>query len=127
MAASKRRERRLWDTYAFGVFRVQPTVRGVFGDPKARLVSLVRRSKKQHAGAAQGYNRVGTTEEPVGCETCRVGIRGCTWSSKFAGYFVEAPPKRSGSSWRFWRTTRFTPSGLPIMWGGVAARRPSKT
>src|SRR5262245_51092038 len=57
MAASKRRERRLWDTYAFGGFRVQPTVRGVFGNPKARLVSLVRRSKKQHAGAAQGVQQ----------------------------------------------------------------------
>src|SRR5215813_14673476 len=51
MAASKRRERRLWDTYAFGGFRVQPTVRGVFGDPKARLVSLGTAVKKTACGS----------------------------------------------------------------------------
>jgi hypothetical protein len=93
MATSKKRVRRLWDTYAFSGFRVQPTVRGVFGDPKARIVSLVRRSKKRHAGAAREYNGVGTTEEHVGYETCHVGIRGCTWSSKFAGSFVETAAK----------------------------------
>ena len=33
-------------------FRPTPTVRGVFGEPKARIVSLIRRSKKQPAAAA---------------------------------------------------------------------------
>ena len=39
------------DAYAFPGFRPQPTVRGVFGDPKARVVTLVRRSKKRSAAA----------------------------------------------------------------------------
>ena len=45
MATSTKRMRRLWDAYAFPGFRPQPTVRGVFGDPKARVIILERRSK----------------------------------------------------------------------------------
>jgi hypothetical protein len=43
--AGKRR-RRLWDTYCFPGFRPEQTVRGIFGDPKARVITLKRRSKK---------------------------------------------------------------------------------
>jgi len=32
MATSTKRKRRLWDAYAFPMFRPQPTVRGVFGE-----------------------------------------------------------------------------------------------
>src|SRR5215471_7019210 len=66
MAASKRRERRLWDTYAFGGFRVQPTVRGVFGDPKARLVSLVRRSKNSMRELHKGTTGLVRPKNPLG-------------------------------------------------------------
>src|SRR5439155_18268128 len=38
--------RRLWDAYRFPGFRPAPTVIGIFGDPKARVLPLVRRSKK---------------------------------------------------------------------------------
>jgi len=38
MANSAKRQRRLWDAYAFPGFRPQSTVRGVFGDPKARVI-----------------------------------------------------------------------------------------
>ena len=40
------RYRRLWDTYRFPGFRPLHTVRGIFGDPKARVIRLVRRGKK---------------------------------------------------------------------------------
>jgi hypothetical protein len=46
MANSSKRRRRLWDTYTFPGFRPQPTVRGIFGDPKARLITLARRANK---------------------------------------------------------------------------------
>src|SRR5258708_34639963 len=46
--AGKRR-RRLWDTYCFPGFRPEKTVRGIFGDPKARVITLKRRSKKRPA------------------------------------------------------------------------------
>jgi transposase len=45
MARASNRHRRLWDTYSFAGFRPQPTVRGIFGDPKARIIALKRRSK----------------------------------------------------------------------------------
>ena len=43
------RKRRLWDAYAFPGFGPETTVRGIFGDPKARIVRLKRRSKKRAA------------------------------------------------------------------------------
>ena len=49
MANSAKRQRRLWDAYAFPGVRPQPTVRGIFGDLKARVITLVRRSKKRSA------------------------------------------------------------------------------
>jgi hypothetical protein len=65
MANSSKRRRRLWDTYTFPGFRPQPTVRGIFGDPKARLITLARRAKKRPAGAVGGFIWVGTTGVPV--------------------------------------------------------------
>jgi hypothetical protein len=43
MTISAKRHRRLLDVYRFAGFRPQATVRGVFGDPKARVITLVRR------------------------------------------------------------------------------------
>lgn len=36
----------LLDAYRFGGFRAKAGLRGIFGDPKARVITLVRRSKK---------------------------------------------------------------------------------
>jgi transposase len=46
MAKSGKRQRRLSDGYSFAGFRALETVRGVFGDPDVRMVTLDRRSKK---------------------------------------------------------------------------------
>lgn len=43
--------RRLWDAYRFPGFRPGPTVVGVFGDRRARVISLRRRGKKTACGA----------------------------------------------------------------------------
>jgi len=61
MANSAKRLRRLWDAYAFPGFRPQPTLRGVFVDPKARVITLVRRSKKHVAAAVVARIAAGTT------------------------------------------------------------------
>src|SRR5260370_29733441 len=61
MARTAKRRRRLWDTYWFPGFRPQPTVHGIFGDPKARVITLNRRSKKRAAGAAVMSRWAGTT------------------------------------------------------------------
>src|ERR1700730_13370955 len=50
MTRTAKRPRRLWDAYSFPGFRPEPTVQGVFGDPKARVIRLNRRSKKRRAG-----------------------------------------------------------------------------
>src|SRR5437870_13191367 len=52
---------RLWDTYCFSGFRPEPTLRGIFGDPKARVITLNRRSKKQPAGAVVASRWAGTS------------------------------------------------------------------
>src|SRR5207247_2500347 len=46
MARTAKRRRRLWDAYSFPGFRPQPTVRGIFGDPKARVITLHRRLRR---------------------------------------------------------------------------------
>ncbi len=62
MANSAKQRRRLWEAYAFPGFRPQSTVRGVFGDPKARVIVVVRRSKKRSAVAVVERTGAGTTD-----------------------------------------------------------------
>ena len=57
-----KRQRRLQDAYRFAGFRPLAAIRGVFGDPKARVITLVRRSKKQSVVPAAKRIRGGTTE-----------------------------------------------------------------
>src|SRR5258708_35766611 len=71
MARTAKRRRRLWDTYWFPGFRPQPTVHGIFGDPKARVITLNRRSKKRAAGAAVMSRWAGTTGKFGGCGVFR--------------------------------------------------------
>ena len=85
MANSLKRQRRLWDTYSFLGFRPEPTVRGAFGDPKASLITLVRRANKRLAGAAGGLIRVGTTGVYGGFAICRAVTRASFWRSRSGG------------------------------------------
>src|SRR5271169_6578810 len=76
------KRRRLLDAYQFPGFRPMEEVRGVFGDPHARIVTLVRRSKKRLAARAEESIPGGTiasfgelgTFRPAGC--------GYSWSSR---------------------------------------------
>jgi hypothetical protein len=69
---SAKRKRRLWDAYAFPGFRPLPTVRGVFGDPKTRVITLKRRSKKRSAAAADKCIGAGTSDARAGFAICPV-------------------------------------------------------
>ena len=89
MANSTKRKRRLWDAYTFPGFRPQPTVRGVFGDPKARVITLVRRSKKRFAAAALGCTLAGTTGAGGRYAICPVATRASTWKSKYGVCSVD--------------------------------------
>jgi hypothetical protein len=74
---------RLPDTYRFPGFRPVAVVRGLFGDPKARIVSLQRRRKKRPVASAANRSGPITTASSVGSATCRAATRACTWSSRF--------------------------------------------
>ncbi len=80
-----RTPRRLEDTYRFPGFRPRATVRGVFGDPKVRILPLQRRGKKHSVGrVAVGIARF-TTTRSVGFGICPVATRVSTWKSPFGG------------------------------------------
>jgi len=74
MANSTKRQRRLSDAYAFDGFRPQPTVRGIFGDPKARVIALLRRSKKQSAATVDEHRWAGTTGARGGFAICPLAV-----------------------------------------------------
>src|SRR4029077_5300471 len=88
MARTARRCLRLWDAYCFPGFRPEPTVRGIFGDPKARVIGLNRRSKKRHAAVAVACRWAGTIARFAGCAICRVATRGFSWNWRCASSTV---------------------------------------
>src|SRR6266496_1316750 len=75
MTRTAKRSRRLWDAYCFPGFRPEPTVCGVFGDPKARVIRLSRRSKKRLAAVAVASRWGGTIARCGVCAICRVATR----------------------------------------------------
>ncbi|MGD9897430.1 MAG: hypothetical protein AB7T14_10200, partial [Candidatus Methylacidiphilaceae bacterium] len=54
-------KKRLLDAYRFAGFRPLEAIKGVFGDPHARVVTLARRSKKRSAVCAGARTQAGTT------------------------------------------------------------------
>ena len=75
-----RRKRRLQETYKQkGGFKPGSTVRGIFGLPRARVIQLTRRQKKQRAECADdGMERI-TTSGFGEFGTWAVAIRMCIW------------------------------------------------
>lgn len=88
--ATLRKHKRLLDAYRFAGFRPRDEVRGIFGDSVARVVTLVRRSKKQSARNVAERTRVGTIARRGVFEICPVGIHGSIWNSKSDEFFVGA-------------------------------------
>jgi len=74
--------KRLWDAYRFAGFRPSPTVRGIFGDPKARVIRLQRRGKKRDVVSVATSRTVGTIAGCAECATCLVETPGFTWRWK---------------------------------------------
>ena len=70
--------RRLIDAYAFPGFRPLSSVHGIFGDPKARVITLVRRSKKLSAEVAERAASRGTTVADGRYATYRQVTSACT-------------------------------------------------
>ena len=76
------------------------TVKGVFGDPKTRVFTVARRSKKQRAASAVGYIAAGTTARLVGCGICPAPTRASIWKSK-CGAFAANLWQREARKARF--------------------------
>jgi len=57
--ATLRKHKRLFDAYRFAGFRPQEEVRGIFGDPMACVITLLRHSKKQSARNAVEWRKLG--------------------------------------------------------------------
>jgi hypothetical protein len=83
MANSSKRKRRLWDAYAFPGFRPQSAVRGIFVDPKARIITLKRGSKKRRAAVAVEYTADGTTDARGWFAISRVATGASFWRSRY--------------------------------------------
>jgi hypothetical protein len=73
MAKSVKR-RQLADAYTFPGFRPLQRVQGMFGDPSARLITLVRRGKKRSAAPAVRRIAAGTTDGNDGYGICPAPI-----------------------------------------------------
>jgi len=87
------RHKRLLDAYRFAGFRPLELVRGVFGDSSARVITLVRRSKKQSARCVAEHTLAGTIARGGASAICPAATRGSIWSSRFAGFSVDAAAK----------------------------------
>lgn len=78
---SRHTPRRLADTYRFPGFRPSSTVHGIFGDPKARVVRLLRRGKKRAVGSVDAGRGPSTTTRcarirDLSCGDTRVYLEG---------------------------------------------------
>jgi hypothetical protein len=83
-----KRTKQLCDAYRFEGFRPRKTLRGWFGDPLARIITLQRRGKKRFVEDVGKFFGVFTTERRGWSGTSHVGIIGFTWKWKFGGWNV---------------------------------------
>jgi hypothetical protein len=84
---------RLWDLYRFPGFSPEHTLSGIFGDPRARVITLKRRGKKRSVAPVVGFTTPSTTGRSAGFATCPVERCGFIWPWRFAGSFVEGAGK----------------------------------
>ena len=72
-------KRNLLDEYRHPGCRPKAEIRGVFGDPYARVIRLERTQKKQSAAPVGQCIGAITTRSLGGCGIYRAGMRGSTW------------------------------------------------
>ena len=88
-----RKLKRLWDVYRFPGSFPEHIFSGIFGDPRVRVITLVRRGKKQFAAPAVAVITLITTERDAGFATCPAGICGSIWTWRSAVCFAESAGK----------------------------------
>ena len=92
MAISPKRKR-LLDAYRFPFFRPLEKIRGIFGDSKARIITLVRRSKKRSATPVAERTPLGTTRGFGEFATSPAATHASIWRSRFDGCCVGTAAK----------------------------------
>lgn len=85
-----RKKKSLTDTYRFPGFRPDPQVRGCFGDPKARILRLVRWGKKRSAARAGDHIGRFTIARRVTFGICHVEILASSWPWSFGAFSAHA-------------------------------------
>jgi hypothetical protein len=74
------RGHQLREAYRFAGFFPASTVRGVFGDPQKRVLTLRRSQKKQRVEFVTDGTATSTIRSYVGCETCPAASIASIWS-----------------------------------------------
>ncbi len=87
------KHKRLWDLYRFPGFSPEHTLSGIFGDPRAWVMGLIRRGKKLFVVPVVVSIIPTTTGKPAGFATCLVGRCGFIWTWRFAESLVEGAGK----------------------------------
>ncbi len=72
--------KKLEDAYRFPSFHPLPNIRGVFGDPFARVITLTRREKKRLAAPVAVFTRGITTVKADVFETFPAVAFASTWN-----------------------------------------------
>ena len=84
------KRRSLRDSYLFEGFTPSVTVKGMFGDPVARVITLKRRSKKRCVALAVGSSAAGMTARFGGYAICPAVMHASTLSLSNAGFSAGA-------------------------------------
>ena len=77
------KNKHLTDAYRFSGFTVSQNIKGVFGDPKARVIQLKRRQKKQIVLSAVILTQVFMTTKADVLETFQVATHVYIWNWKY--------------------------------------------
>jgi len=83
-----RKTRRLLDEYRFPGFRPVANIKGRFGDPRARIIPLRRRQKKQSVAVAEQFIKAIMTTKHDLFVICHVVASGFIWRWTYAALSV---------------------------------------
>ena len=81
------------DEYRFPGFRPKARIQGMFGDPKARVIKLLRTQKKQYADAAALSTEVSMTRRCGLFGISPVEMQEFIWRRMYGGSCVEGATK----------------------------------
>lgn len=99
--------------FSFPGFRARSRLQGIFGDPHARLVTLVRRKKRPCARAVGRGTAPSMTARRAECGILMPPAGASIWRSSNGAWPARAVRGYRWSGWIGWRRIRAIPNGLP--------------